>query len=469
MTAFPFGASSFGMPIVGGGALMTTGRVFFVDSTAAAKGDDANHGAAPTTPFATIDFAIGQCAANRGDTILVLPGHAESLIAASGINCDVAGIRIRGLSDGRSRPTITFTTSVAASLDFNAANVIFENFILDLSGITALVGPINFAAADTIFQDNELITATGSNKAQNVMTCTSNGNRVHILSNYIHGLAGQAHSNSVLLLSTNDGLEFAYNRVEVAITTSGLIADAGIATNLFIHHNYFLNLSATPARIMIFGSATTGVVSYNTLAHQDVPSEVILDTTGGTLAFIENYGYDTSSGSIVNKLGVLVPPVGASLSTNRSLIDEIIGAQMSYNRTNYLAIAVDLTSVTWNTVAAHEILTVTGCVRVKILPLCDGSVTSGGAISFTLGTQTTTNAFITATDGTTIDVDMFWLSATPAKQFATTSVIDRVVSDDDIGYTIATNAATGGSLTFHVWWEPLDSFGAVAAGAGGVL
>src|SRR5262245_23346085 len=79
----------------------TTGKVFFVDSN---TGSNGYTGLSIQDPVATIDFAIGLCTANKGDTIYVMPGHAET-IGNGTIACDVAGVTFIGLGDGAAKPT----------------------------------------------------------------------------------------------------------------------------------------------------------------------------------------------------------------------------------------------------------------------------------------------------------------------------------------------------------------------------
>ena len=46
-------------------------------------------------------------------------------------------------------------------------------------------------------------------------------------------------------------------------------------------------------------------------------------------------------------------------------------------------------------------------------------------------------------------------------------MLDKVVSNGlDIGYEIKTDTLTGGAITFHCWWEPLNSTGAVVVADG---
>lgn len=106
------------------------GAILFVDSTHAAKSDSAGAGRSPDAPLATIDYAIGLCTANKGDVIYVMPGHAETISAAGGITCDVAGVSIIGLGWGTLKPTLTFGTATTADILVSAANVRLKNFRL---------------------------------------------------------------------------------------------------------------------------------------------------------------------------------------------------------------------------------------------------------------------------------------------------------------------------------------------------
>jgi len=96
----------------------TSGNVFYVDS-GAANATDNNAGDSWDKPLATLDAAVGKCTASNGDKIYVAAGHAEAVIAAAGLDFDVAGIEVIGLGIGTSRPTITLGT--AACIAFGAA------------------------------------------------------------------------------------------------------------------------------------------------------------------------------------------------------------------------------------------------------------------------------------------------------------------------------------------------------------
>ena len=123
-----------GLPESGSdGDSQNTGAVFYVNNattgllSGAIGGSNGNNGTSPLTPFATLDYAIGQCSANRGDTIYLLPGHAENVAAATALT--IAGVRYIGLGVGDARPTITFTTANTAPYSSAVANLYFENIV----------------------------------------------------------------------------------------------------------------------------------------------------------------------------------------------------------------------------------------------------------------------------------------------------------------------------------------------------
>ena len=139
--------------------IFTTGKIFYVGSTATGALDVAsNAGDDPDSPFATIDYAIGKCTANKGDVILVLPGHAETVSAASGIDFDVAGVTCIGLGEGAARPAITMS-AVASTIEFAAASVWMRNFVISCTGDTTIVCDVN--AADCVLDSLDIRSSAG--------------------------------------------------------------------------------------------------------------------------------------------------------------------------------------------------------------------------------------------------------------------------------------------------------------------
>ena len=91
-----------------GPSINTRGKVFYVDSV---NGGSGRNGLTPTNAVTTIAAAVAKCTANVGDTIVLLPKHAETITAAGGIALSTAGINVIGVGYGNQRPTITYTTA----------------------------------------------------------------------------------------------------------------------------------------------------------------------------------------------------------------------------------------------------------------------------------------------------------------------------------------------------------------------
>jgi hypothetical protein len=155
----------------------------------------------------------------------------------------------------------------------------------------------------------------------------------------------------------------------------------------------------------------------------------------------------------------------------------LYAAGPSYTHPNYLAVATgtfDTTGI-WSTVASHEIAAVTGLVRMTIIPECITgmeSVINTGTIS--LGDETTVDSIIAASTlgAGAMAAGELWMDATLTHTILTRiqlNALEIVVAGKDIGYTVATNAISAGSMIFHIYWTPLDATGVVIAGAGGTL
>jgi len=219
-TRFPNGIST---PLVTGGALdglggsvtdeATTGVVFFVNDGAGALaqgaigGSNDNSGLTPIEPFATIDYAIGRCTANRGDKIIVMSGHTDPGTAV--ITMDVAGVTLEGEGLGQNRGSITAASASIDVITVTAANCKIQNLLFNArTDSTTTNAFINVAAADC-----------------------------HIDGNYFD--AGQFDFESVTLASgargliTNNEFHISANGPDAAIEFEGTVDGTQIYGNLF--------------------------------------------------------------------------------------------------------------------------------------------------------------------------------------------------------------------------------------------
>jgi hypothetical protein len=84
-------------------------------------------GWAPENAYTTLASALAACTDDNNDLVVVLPGHAETIVAASGVDFTKTGVTVIGLGQGSNRPTITFGTATTASIDFSVANCTLKN------------------------------------------------------------------------------------------------------------------------------------------------------------------------------------------------------------------------------------------------------------------------------------------------------------------------------------------------------
>ena len=494
------------------------GDIYFVDSGQTTTGADAaGYGQNPDEPFLTIDYAIGQCTAAQGDVIYVLPGHAETVSGAAGIDVDVEGISIIGLGNGDNRPTITFT-GATADMDIDAENVTIENLRF-IGGVASLAAPIDvnqeyftirncefmasgagygvqisiitdancndIAVEDCTFQylvatdgttaitqtSTEAIRLVGADRAvikgcyfsgdftTSAINCVTTASKdIKILNNHIYNIATENIAGAIDLAANTTGfLDGNICHVTYVTSAAALIDDASCVLGL----NYVNN--ATSEAPALHGSAETiGVEAQVAVIDglHDVPTA------------------DTSTNSQMRDVIGNNDDAAASgaASTAESLMayaKQTVGAlgTMSYNGANYLSVTADGTSATWNTAASHEIATVTGLVRMRILPVISTSLTGAGS-DICLGTENDTDGFIAATSAVELDDTEIWWTSTAASNLPYVRlehIEDQIVNSDDVGYEVAVAAFGTGSIIFHIWWEGLDSTGAVAAGAGGTL
>ena len=178
---------------------MTTGNIWFVDSGSATGSDASGYGHNPDAPFATLDYAVGQCTANNGDTIYVMPGHAENLGADSAVDVDVAGLRIIGIGWGGSRPTFT-ATAVAGDFKLASSCNWIEN-LLFLSGIDATTGMLEVSGTDNTIVNCEFRDSVG--QATDCLITVDGADRLHIYDCKFN-MAAAAGANSAIALDGSD-------------------------------------------------------------------------------------------------------------------------------------------------------------------------------------------------------------------------------------------------------------------------
>jgi hypothetical protein len=162
----------------------------------------------------TLDYAIGQCTANRGDVIFIKPGHAETISTATAVALDVAGIAIIGLGVGSNRPTFTLDTATTATIGVSAANVTLKNVIFT-ANFADIVSVFTTTTAKNFTVEDCYIKATATNM------------------NFLNVVDTNATTNDT------DGLALINNKwIEPDLATLGMVKMDGTNADVTIDNNY---------------------------------------------------------------------------------------------------------------------------------------------------------------------------------------------------------------------------------------
>lgn len=298
-----------------------SGNVFYVgnNSTTLLPGErGASNGNKGTylSPFSTIDYAIGRCAANRNDVIIVRSTYTETITSAAAIACDVAGVAIIGMSVGGNRPTITFSDSTAGTIAITANNVKIKNLIL-VGNIDALVSPITIAASGFDI-DVEYRDTSSTVEAARCILGTAAADKGKIKLKYVGFPAGDACVNAIRLVGSDN--------VEINVNFYGKASTAVVE---------FLTTACTNVNVSgyFYVSGTTNF------------SKNVVDTVTGSTWFVSGFdgaaGGAFSGGSGAAVAGDDTSGIYTALGTNGTTVTDsattVLGAIGADNANNAFA------------------------------------------------------------------------------------------------------------------------------------
>lgn len=246
-----------------------TGKTFVVGKSALAYRDMFNEIFTPDSDgrvrfSATIAGAVALCTAGAGDTILVLPGHTESITAAASIALSVNGITVKGLGTGTARPTLTWTTSTAATITVAGNNVTLDNFILDMTGVDAVVSGIAVTGTNFTLSNSLVINANSTGQATLCILTTAAADRMRILSNEFIGTTDAGTAAAIRIVGGNEHVIDGNRFYGAYTTTLGAIDNVTTASlRMRVTNNFIQNATASSAVAMTFVSTSTGVIANN--------------------------------------------------------------------------------------------------------------------------------------------------------------------------------------------------------------
>jgi len=295
--------NSYGIQETG---MLTSGSMFFVDSGATQAVDTADdvHGTSWDTPFATIDFAIGQCTASNGDVIYVAAGHTESVTAASGIDVDVAGVTIKGMGEGDLRPLITIgATGVAgADVDLAAANCILDNLRFTIAAVDVTT-MIDVDADGCTIRNCELIMNVTSYEAVDGITLASANvaDKTTIENCLLIAAVAAGSEGGIVIDDAQDRVIIRNCRIIGDFANAPIWSDA-VNTNILIEGCYLQNDQTGDFALELTG-ASTGMLARNVYSGD---TDAALVDPGSCFSY-ECYGCDT-----VDTSGFLLPAAGSA-------------------------------------------------------------------------------------------------------------------------------------------------------------
>lgn len=216
--------------------------------------------------YNTITLAAAKCVADRGDSILVASNHDETITTAGGITLSVAGVTLSGMGNGTDRPTITFSTAVAASMNISGAEVIVKNiqFACNIDAQTAMV---NVTGTDCVFLNCEFDTNTATIGAILGILTAATADRLQVKGCRFIGPATNTGTTTTAQIQYEAAVDIEIVDCYFTGKMTQAILNVGTVLRGLIRANYFV--IATGTKAIAVAAASTPFISNNRI---NVPS-----------------------------------------------------------------------------------------------------------------------------------------------------------------------------------------------------
>lgn len=274
------------------------GRVTFPGATASTTGGSLQGPQMdPTRPLATLAYALSLTVAGRGDVVVLLQDHTETLTA--NVTCSTSTTQIVGLGNFDERPQITSA-----------------GFKLSLTGAGCSVTNLAFLCSTTAVFAVEL-TGAGTSAVGCRITASNTASIPFALTGANSKVVDCEVDATVTGVSIGVAFASAANYIVQDCRFYGIFAtaaiDVGTGTNFLIKDNRLLQVSGT-VKPVIAGvvTASSGLVVGNTFQSVAAvtPAEFIAGTNVTTnilVIYVQNFGFKGKAGP---SSGILIPAVG---------------------------------------------------------------------------------------------------------------------------------------------------------------
>lgn len=249
--------------------------------------------------YTTLGAAMAVCTANQGWTVVVLPGHVESVTTTPTF---VAGVTIVGIGTGEERPTFNWTTA-ASQWAIAVNNVRIINCVLNFAATAATTTTKALTCSGTSCRISgcRIIMGTSSTQLATVGIELTTGADKFILgadkdseegSNTIYSPSTAAVTSPLKLTNAVDNVIISNNIFNNGLGTTGgsNITMTVAPTNIYIGYNVFANTIASSTTSLVGVASATGYVEYNTSYIQAATGGATSFATLGNLQLTQNFG-----------------------------------------------------------------------------------------------------------------------------------------------------------------------------------
>jgi hypothetical protein len=282
------------------------GKVFWVNGTTvlapgAVGGSNGNDGSY-RRPFATIDYAVGKCTANRGDIIMVMPGHSETISSATSLVFDVAGVAVIGLGTGSLRPDLNFSNT-AGSVEVDAADVTLYNLTLT-ADVTAVVVGVNVDANGFTMDSCEFrYNATGDDFITMIDIDAFDD---AVISNCVFHAEETAGCSEAIRMDDALRTKIINCHFTGDFTDGAIIGEGAVSTGILVADNYIYHSDTTGGEVIDLNVASTGLIVGNRCGTL-FPTAPYTAFDPGSCLCLENY-----VANAIDESGALTPQTVSS-------------------------------------------------------------------------------------------------------------------------------------------------------------
>lgn len=247
-----------------------------------APSDGAYMGETPQQPLLTISQALTNAVADRGDTIVMLPG---SYTMSSAVAFSKAGVRIVALQP---RSAILEFSATTACLNVTAEDVEIAGLVF-VCNIASQVNMVTIAAGADRLRIHHNIFREGSATGLSMVEWTGIAHDVEIDHNTFAAPTAGNYDEAILMNGdTSRRANIHHNYIFGDFDEGGINgATSNTMTMVNIHHNYITN-TLNGAEAVDINSAVTGIFAHNLLCTDAIATAADL----GALANYDNWFYD---------------------------------------------------------------------------------------------------------------------------------------------------------------------------------